>query len=66
MLKVTIGAVGAVPVPVSGMDCGDPLASSVTLKAPVLVPVAVGVNVTLIVQDKVDASVGPHDEAEIA
>ncbi len=41
---------GAVPVPVRLTICGLPLASSVTVIAPLLVPVAVGVKVTLIAQ----------------
>jgi len=46
--KLTAGA--PVPVPVRVMECGDPAALSVMLTAAVRVPVAVGVNVTLIVQ----------------
>jgi len=41
---------GAVPVPVSGTVCGLLLALSVMVKVPVRGPVAVGVNITLIVQ----------------
>src|SRR5258705_11485587 len=41
---------GAVPVPVRLTICGLPVASSVIVMVPVRVPVAVGVNVTLIVQ----------------
>ena len=40
----------AEPVPVREMMCGLPVALSVMVMAPVLVPVAVGVNVTLMVQ----------------
>jgi hypothetical protein len=40
----------SVPVPESVTDCGLPEASSVTVIAPVLVPVAVGVKLTLIAQ----------------
>lgn len=38
------------PVPVSGIVCGLPAALSVIVTAPVRVPVAVGLNATLIVQ----------------
>ena len=41
---------GAVPVPVRLTVCGLPPALSVIVIAPVCVPVAVGVNVTLIMQ----------------
>ena len=40
---------GATPVPAKLAVCGLPLALSVTLKVAVLVPLAVGVKVTLIV-----------------
>jgi len=40
--------VAAVPVPVSGTDCGLPAALSTTLTLAVRVPVAVGLKVTLI------------------
>jgi hypothetical protein len=43
-------AIGAVPVPVSGMLCGLPEALSVTVIKPGRDPVAVGVKVTLIEQ----------------
>ena len=39
-----------VPVPVNGTVCGLPLALSVMVSVPMRAPVAVGVNVTLIVQ----------------
>ncbi len=45
-----LAAAGALPVPVKDTVCGLPLASSVIVMAPVRVPVAVGVKVTLIVQ----------------
>ena len=53
--RVTVAVAGAVtvksvPVPDSAMVCGLPLASSVTVMLPLRAPVAVGVNVTLIVQ----------------
>jgi len=41
---------GAVPVPVRPAVCGLPLASSAMLTEAVRLPVALGVNVTLIVQ----------------
>src|SRR5207302_5400425 len=48
--KATAGAVTVAPEPVRLTVCGLPEALSVIVIAPVLVPVAVGVNVTLIVQ----------------
>ncbi len=59
-LKDTMGAVGAVPTPVSGMDCGLPEASSVKVMAPARVPVAVGVKVTFTAQLAREVSVAPH------
>ena len=47
--RLTTGAV-PVPLPERLMTCGLPLALSVMVTAPVRVPVAVGVKVTLIVQ----------------
>src|SRR5579871_5168947 len=44
--------VGRAPVPLSEAVCGDPAALSDTVSVPVLVPVAVGVNVTLMVQSR--------------
>lgn len=41
---------GAVPVPLRGMICGVPGASSATSTSPVIAPRAAGVNVTVIVQ----------------
>ena len=41
---------GAIPVPVRLADCGLLVALSVTVNVPPCVPVAVGVNVTLMVQ----------------
>ena len=49
-LRVTVGS--TTPIPVSKSRCGLPNASSVIVTAPVRVPVAVGVKVTLIVQDE--------------
>src|SRR5260370_644646 len=48
---------GFVPVPVSGTVCGLPVALSVMVNVPARAPVAVGVNVTLIVQFAFTASV---------
>lgn len=47
---VTTGAGAPAPVPPSAMDCGLPPALSVMVTDPVRVPVALGVNVTVIVQ----------------
>jgi hypothetical protein len=41
---------GATPVPVSATVCGLSIEVSLTLSVPVLVPAAVGANLTLIVQ----------------
>src|SRR5579863_7919188 len=48
--RVTAGVPPDVPVPVRFTTCGLPLALSVTVIWPACVPVAVGVNVTLMVQ----------------
>jgi hypothetical protein len=40
----------AAPVPLNPTVCGDPLALSVTVRFPVLLPEAVGLNVTDMVQ----------------
>ena len=59
--KLTAGAVpDDAPVPVRLTVCGLPLALSVTLIVPVWVPVAVGVNVTLIVHLPPAATEEPH------
>jgi hypothetical protein len=62
--KLMLGALkqtaGATPVPLKGTDCGLPVALSVTLTAPVREPLAVGVNVTLIVQLAFGARVLPQ------
>ena len=54
MLKLTLVvlrlALGAVPVPLKPTTCGLVLALSVSVRLPERLPVAVGVNVTLIVQ----------------
>jgi hypothetical protein len=48
--KTSIGAGGTTPVPLRVIVCGLPAASSAMVTAAIRVPVAVGVNVTLIVQ----------------
>jgi hypothetical protein len=53
-------AAGMPPVPLKLAVCGLPAALSVTLKAPLRVPTAVGVNVTLIVHVPFTASVLPQ------
>ncbi len=58
--RVTAGAVGATPVPVRLTLCGLPAALSVIDTVPVRVPVAVGVNVTLIVQLAAAATDAPQ------
>ena len=50
-------AVPVTPVPVRLAVCGLPLALSVTVKVPERVPLAAGVNVTLMVQLELAASV---------
>ena len=45
-----------VPIPVNSIDCGLVAASSVTDKVPVLVPIAVGLNVTVMTQEVPAAS----------
>src|SRR5437016_2908473 len=51
---------GAVPVPLSDTVCGLPVALSAIVTAPVRVPVAVGVNVTPMVQLAPAASDAPQ------
>ena len=48
------------PVPVSPTDCGLPVALSVIVIDPVCVPVAVGVNVTLMVHFEPAVTELPH------
>src|SRR5947209_12601048 len=48
------------PVPVSATDCGLEAALSVIESAPVLVPAAVGVNITEMVQEAAGANVMPQ------
>ena len=57
---VAMGAVGAVPVPDKGMLCGLPEALSTKVRVPERAPVAVGVKLTLIVQDADAANVAPQ------
>jgi hypothetical protein len=52
--------VKSVPVPVSEIICGLPLASSVIATLATRLPVAVGLNVTLIVQFAAAATLAPH------
>jgi hypothetical protein len=49
-VTIAVGVAGLAPVPVRLTICGLPEALSATLTLPVLVPAAVGVKVTLIVQ----------------
>ena len=64
MAKLKLGADkltrGAVPVPVKLTVCGLLLAVSVIVTVPFSVPVAVGVNVTLIAQAPPAARLAPH------
>lgn len=48
--RLTAGAVAFAPVPVRVIVCGEPAALSAMVTEAVRVPVAVGVNVTLMVQ----------------
>jgi hypothetical protein len=61
-LKVGVAAAGvaAVPVPLSATVCGDPLALSVRVNVPGRVPLAVGANVTEIVQFAPAATLDPQ------
>jgi hypothetical protein len=54
--RLTFGAVEALPVPVSGTDCGLPVALSATDRLAVSVPVAVGLNSMETAQFAPDAS----------
>ena len=51
---------GDAPIPLRETACGLPAASSVTESVPVALPAALGVKVTLIVQELVAASVEPQ------
>ena len=57
---------GVIPVPVRFEVCGLLLALSLTLNCPVRVPIAVGVNVTLIVHLPLAARLVVHVVAEAA
>ena len=57
--KLTTGAV-ATPVPVSDTLCGLPEALSVMVTEALRLPLAVGSNVTLIVQFAPAATLAPH------
>lgn len=57
---LTLGVVAVIPVPLNGADCGDPLASSVTSTLPVLLPMLVGVKVTVMVQVPLATTVAPQ------
>src|SRR5713226_350859 len=56
----TAGATEVTPLPVKPMVCGLPLALSVIATLAVLVPVAVGVNVTVMAQFVLAATVLPQ------
>src|SRR5260370_28849996 len=58
-VNVTAGNAPALPVPVRVTECGLPLALSVTVTLAVRVPIAIGENVTAILQLKPAASVAP-------
>jgi len=60
--SVTIGAVttGATAKPVSDTVCGEPVALSVTVTVPALVPATVGVNVIEMVQFAPTATLNPQ------
>jgi len=51
---------GTVPIPVSAIICGDPLASSVIATLPVRLPAMVGEKVTEIEQLELTGSVEPQ------
>jgi hypothetical protein len=61
---VGVAVTGRIPDPVSVVICGLLLALSVTIKLPVRVPNALGVNVTLIEQDAPAAST-PGDMGQL-
>src|SRR5437764_9329605 len=56
-LRLTTGAGALVPLPLRATVCGLPLALSVMLTLALRVPVAVGVKVTLMVQEALAARV---------
>lgn len=59
-LRLVGESFAVVPVPLSGTCCGLPIALSVMLRAALRAPLAVGLNVTLIVQLAPAASVLPQ------
>jgi hypothetical protein len=59
-LKLVGDNLAAVPPPVNGTVCGLPTALSVTLRVAVRVPLAVGLNVTVMVQLALAANELPH------
>ena len=54
------------PVPLRGTDCGEPVALSVMETVPVRLPVAVGLKVTLTVQEAATARLAGHGLFETA
>jgi hypothetical protein len=63
--KLTVLVTVPEPVPVSGMICGLPKAPSATVRAPVITPLTLGVNVTLMVQVLLTAMVPVQVLAEM-
>ena len=59
-LRLVGESLAVVPMPLSGTCCGLPAALSVTIRAAVRVPEAVGLNLMLIVQLAPAASEVPH------
>ena len=59
--KLVADSFAAVPVPVSGSVCGLPTAVSVMLRFAVRAPLAVGLNVTVMVQFAFAANKLPHE-----
>ena len=60
MLAAESVTFGAIPVPLRLMACGLLLASSLTVKEPVRVPVAVGLKMMLMVQTAPDTRLDPQ------
>lgn len=63
---VATGTGALTPLPLRGTVCGDPAALSTKVNAPDRAPMAVGVNVMLMLQLKVAAKVAPQVLAEMA
>ena len=59
-VSVQMGALEAMPAPLTVTLCGLPDASLVTVIAPNRVPTETGVNVTLMLQDAPAAKLGPQ------